>query len=317
MFRVATRLRSLVGALAALSILTLGSGVASAAPAHASHHTWYVQAGTQSPNGAIMGMVYLPGTLTIDVGDSVVWVGNSAEPHTVTFNPQYPADNNPFAPATAGGAFNGARYVNSGAMTNLPQSVTGFPSAHSFSLTFTRAGTFHYICLFHPGMAGTVKVNPAGSAYPKTQRQINFASTIQSARIVASGYALMAREDARASNHLVFAGATDMNTGADVMRFMLPTVVIQAGQSVTFENPSMEPHTVTIGTEPASCPPEAGPSCDMGSTTYSGGYFNHWLNPGMAPDHSVTITFTKAGTYHYVCGLHDYMGMVGTVIVVP
>jgi plastocyanin len=30
-----------------------------------------------------------------------------------------------------------------------------------------------------------------------------------------------------------------------------------------------------------------------------------------------TIKFTKAGTYEYLCALHDTAGMVGTVIVLP
>jgi plastocyanin len=27
------------------------------------------------------------------------------------------------------------------------------------------------------------------------------------------------------------------------------------------------------------------------------------------------VTFTKAGTYAYICALHDYLGMSGTVVV--
>ena len=29
------------------------------------------------------------------------------------------------------------------------------------------------------------------------------------------------------------------------------------------------------------------------------------------------VTFVKAGTFTYICALHDYMGMVGTVRVLP
>jgi plastocyanin len=31
----------------------------------------------------------------------------------------------------------------------------------------------------------------------------------------------------------------------------------------------------------------------------------------------LTVTFTKPGVYRYHCALHDYMGMVGVVIVMP
>ena len=33
-----------------------------------------------------------------------------------------------------------------------------FPT-DSFSLTFTKAGRYPYLCLLHPGMAGTVEVS--------------------------------------------------------------------------------------------------------------------------------------------------------------
>ncbi len=32
---------------------------------------------------------------------------------------------------------------------------------------------------------------------------------------------------------------------------------------------------------------------------------------------SVTYSFPNAGTYHYICALHDQLGMVGTVVVRP
>lgn len=326
MLRVSQRIRAIVGVAAALTLMTLGTGVASATPAQTTttHHTWYVYTGDQSPDGAIMGMVYLPGTITVDVGDTVTWVGNSAEPHTVTFNATNPS---PFAPATPGGSFDGTTYKNSGPMTNEPQSVTGFPSAHSYSLTFTKSGTFHYKCLFHPGMMGAVKVNPAGTAYPETQQQYDTANRIQTAQIIGSGYRLMGQEYAQSNNHLVYMGGTDMATGADVMRFIRPVVVIHAGESVTFENMSMEPHSVTIGSDAGRCNGDS-PACDYGNTsynpatgtyhsTYSSGYFYQWVDPMVAPDHTLVMTFTTPGTYQYYCALHDYMGMMGTVIVLP
>ena len=36
----------------------------------------------------------------------------------------------------------------------------------------------------------------------------------------------------------------------------------------------------------------------------------------MGPGGSFTVTFTTVGSFSYFCGLHDYMGMAGKVIVV-
>jgi plastocyanin len=35
----------------------------------------------------------------------------------------------------------------------------------------------------------------------------------------------------------------------------------------------------------------------------------------MVPNTTFTVTFNKAGEYDYICALHDYMGMKGTVVV--
>ncbi|HEY3437632.1 MAG TPA: plastocyanin/azurin family copper-binding protein [Actinotalea sp.] len=37
----------------------------------------------------------------------------------------------------------------------------------------------------------------------------------------------------------------------------------------------------------------------------------------LAPGVPFTVTFTAAGTFHYICAIHDDMGMVGDVVVVP
>jgi hypothetical protein len=39
------------------------------------------------------------------------------------------------------------------------------------------------------------------------------------------------------------------------------------------------------------------------------------IPPGFVVTRQVTYTFSKPGTYHYFCALHDTVGMLGTVIV--
>lgn len=328
---VARRLRApVVGAIAAALLATISVGTASAAPAKsAESHTWYVQTGTQSPNMVIQGMVFLPGSITIDVGDTIVWRTGSAEPHTVTFNAPANVQFNPFAPAIGNGsAFDGSQFVSSAAMANVSSEKAGFPTEQQFSLRFTKAGTFAYICLVHPGMGGTVIVHPAGAPYPESQRQYNEQSHHQAARIIAAGYRLRAHDLDASNNHFVIVGDTNMEAGADVMAYMRSTVVIHVGQSVRFVNQSLGPHTVTVGAEigdptnswcaldcSGSTLPAQGPTF-FGSyaATLSGAdaVFNSgWIFNGV----SVTVTFTHPGVYYYHCALHDYMGMTGRVIV--
>ena len=70
---------------------------------------------------------FTPASITIHVGDTVTWVNNGPSAHTATAN---------------NGAFN----------TGVLQ------KGHSASHTFTKAGTYSYICSIHPFMHGTVVV---------------------------------------------------------------------------------------------------------------------------------------------------------------
>ena len=317
-----------LAAIAVALLATMAASGVSAARA-ATPHTWYVQTGMQSPNMMIQGMVFLPGAITIDAGDTIVWQARSAEPHTVTFNAAPGEQFNPFAPAVGNGsAFDGSAYASSGAMANVSSATAGFPTEQRFSLTFTKAGTFSYICLVHPGMGGKVVVQPAGAPYPQSQRQYNVQSQHRAARIIASGWQLRAQDMRSTGKHEVIVGDTNMETSSDVMAYMRSTVVIYVGQSVRFVNQSMEPHTITVGAEigdPTNpwCMRDCSASTLPGAGLVFGGRYAATLNGKDAMFNSgwiftgvsVTVTFTHPGVYHYHCALHDYMGMVGKVIV--
>ena len=83
------------------------------------------------------------------------------------------------------------------------------------------------------------------------------------------------------------------------------------------------PHTVTFGLEPPGglpgLVPPANRSFPFSAPTPFAGSFN--LNSGFLLSifpwgNTFSVTFTAPGTYHYICGLHDMMGMKGTVTVV-
>ena len=75
----------------------------------------------------IQGYAFSPSSITINVGDTIVWTNYDSASHTVTSND---------------GTF------DSGSITN----------GNTFSFTFTSAGTFDYYCAPHPGMTGSVTV---------------------------------------------------------------------------------------------------------------------------------------------------------------
>jgi plastocyanin len=313
-----------VAVLALLGSLGVGGALTAQAAPTSTAQTYTVLVGSQSPHMAVQGMQFLPGDVTIDAGDTVLWKANSAEPHTVTFFkdgapqaslPEFnPGD--PMANTKQGGnTFEPDTYYNSGILNNVaagadfgpfPPGVTHSPS---YSLTFPNAGTFTYYCLVHGMMMrGVVHVQPAGAAYPYTQDEVTADAQWQARAINRDGAVLRLQALAATTAHRVIMGADDGH--AMVMRFYHHRVVIHRGQKVHFVNTmGMGPHTVTFGQEPQGLALFAPSGHPM---NYRGGSLNSGIMPPMA---RFTVTFNKVGTYHYVCALHDFMGMVGTVVV--
>jgi plastocyanin len=133
-------------------------------------------AGVVSPSSlTAVGMVFEPGEARIPVGGSITW--DLYLCHTITFNPPAGAYGDlkkmpdgsvrlnpiPYAPAKTidppfltgnidAGRWDGTGYFNSGGLCALK------PGTLSYTLTFTRPGTYQLVCLFHPAMAGRVTV---------------------------------------------------------------------------------------------------------------------------------------------------------------
>ena len=75
----------------------------------------------------IDNFAFAPATLTVHAGSTVTWTNRDEEPHTVVAND---------------GSFHSP----------------GMDSQATFSYTFTKAGTFDYVCSVHPFMHATVVV---------------------------------------------------------------------------------------------------------------------------------------------------------------
>ena len=76
----------------------------------------------------IFNLAYEPATLEVAVGTTVTWTNDDGVPHTAT---------------SADGAFD---------TNTIAAGTTG-------EVTFDTAGTFDYVCAFHPGMVGTIVVS--------------------------------------------------------------------------------------------------------------------------------------------------------------
>lgn len=94
-----------------------------------------------------------PLNVTVAVGASLTWTNQSNNsPHTVSFPVagQQPPPGPPDRPSAGGATYDGTAFTSSGVM----------PPGGKYTLTFTKAGTYTYYCLFHSGegMTGTVTV---------------------------------------------------------------------------------------------------------------------------------------------------------------
>ncbi|MDR7484886.1 MAG: plastocyanin/azurin family copper-binding protein [Armatimonadota bacterium] len=323
------------------SLALLGSAPRDAAAAT----TWTVRAGSSRDNQSLQALLFLPKAITINEGDAVHWALGAAD-HAIYF-PAGQKLPELIVPGPAKGellwnpvvffpsprkAYDGSGPHSGGAL------IASDPKApKTYAVTFTKAGTYAYVCLFHPGMEGTVTVQPAGSAYPRTQAEYDRIA-VQEARA-----ALARAEDLMKSNTPVVAGQPGRRTytlnmvgtakdPVSLFRFSAQRLEIRRGETVTWvmKDPA-ELHTVTFGAKDPFTfvtmrpqpqgPPlllvnlrsmnPAGGAVHKGSGFYNSG-FMFAAGPGAK---RYSLTFTRRGTYEYDCTIHAPFGMKATIVV--
>jgi plastocyanin len=120
-----------------------------------------------------------------------------------------------------------------------------------------------------------------------------------------------------------------------VVRFMHKDKIVHVGDTVEWTNDDpITPHTITFGAEPANpIPPSANVTVDpdgaLHATVSSPADNVHSGFIAAAPQDQIglpqplpgitrfRVTFTAPGTFQYKCVLHDNLGMLGKVIVLP
>jgi plastocyanin len=303
-------------------------------PAFTSAQDWRVQVGAQSKDKGTQVIAFLPNELWIHAGDSVAFLIKTDEPHTVTFLTPNQV-RLPFSvgcPGTTptGSAENGTSCVNSGPLVN----------GQGYLVTFPEPGDYKLVCLFHQNMTAMVHVLNVSAELPHDQAYYNAqAADIQKDLLSSAGH--MMDHDMSGMRMDVTAGAGTIvaNGGGSstlsVMRFMHPDKVVHVRDTVEWTNDDpVTPHTITFGTEPANpVPPSPNVTVDpdgaLHATISSAADSVHSGFIAAAPQDQIglpqpapgvtrfRVTFMKPGIFKYKCALHDNLGMIGKVIVLP
>jgi plastocyanin len=248
------------------------------------------------------------------------------------FNGQPSQVINPLVAAPSGGKkYAGKGFLNSG----LP-APSGPPKP--FVVKFTKAGTFTFNCLVHPGMKGTVRVLPKSRPVPSAKLD---GATAKAEERAASAQALLLRKVKPAAN-TVLAG-NDGTGPVAWLRFFPQSLKVKAGTAVEFKiSSSREVHTITFGpaaylaeientfTTPqpspggpptlivnplGAYPSDPPPLPAFTGANHGNGFEGSGVlsNGGGPLPSAVKITFTKPGVYGFDCVIHP--SMHGTITV--
>jgi plastocyanin len=276
---------------------------------------WQVTVGANLHEQAFQALNFFDNSITIDQGDSITWTVGGNE-HTVTF---FAKRNQPFFPLNkryGGDTYDGNIYTSSGIL------FTG----QSYTLKFTKPGTYPYQCLFHgPKMAGVVVVQNKGAVYPHTQSYYDQQGAISARHELDAAIGSLDEFPFTSGGTSLAAGiAPGLSSGPQsyptVLRFLDSdtlgdTVKVPVGTTLTWVNETNnEPHTVTFPKPGHTPPPSKNPFAPAsGGNVYDG---SHLVNSGpLFPGQSFSLTFVVKGTFTYYCLVHDGLGMIATVIV--
>lgn len=300
-----------------------------------------VIAGGTTKDYGVWSNAFNPRKIEVATGDTVVW--KFAGFHTVTFlgGTQFPSltvpegDRTYFNPRVffpvGGRTYDGTGYHNSG---TPPENSAAFAKL-TYALTFTKPGTYQYVCVVHgPGMGGTVVVKDRVSGSPSATAAQS--GREQAATLKTGQAALAAWKTERQGATVVVPLVGNLRSGYSLLRFSRHPLVVARGTTVTWTmRDPFEIHTVTFtgGQKPPEFvlpqPQAQGPpklllnpkvATPTAQKTYDGkGYANSGIlfpagAPGNLP-HSYSLTFTKPGRYEYWCVVHAPEGMKGVIVV--
>ncbi len=301
-------------------------------PAFGAH--CHASVGAQSQDKGRQVVAFLPNELWVHAGDSIQWTVNADEIHTISFLTTGQV-RLPFSFGCPGFSVGAASFDGSTCVSTPPM-----VSGQTFEVMFPTPGNFKLVCLVHPDMTGVIHVLETSTPLPHEQSFYDKEAADEAHDLLAELNQGHSHDHAASPNTVIVgAGKTLANGGGhntiSLMRFVQPELVIHAGATVEWTNddPSM-PHTITFGTEPQNPIPPSGnvsPDADgalhatitsTSDSVHSGFIVSasqDQIGNSQTPLGTTRfrITFTNAGVYAYICALHDNLGMVGRIIVLP
>jgi plastocyanin len=209
-----------------------------------------------------------------------------------------------------------------------------------YTFSFPKAGVYKLICAVHPGMQATVVVKPAGASIPThDQVQARVAADLGKDLVTAGVEATKVPS----TPNTVYAG---QGKQVALDTFQPKKLTVKVGTTVTWvENSPSEIHNIAFGPlkwinaflkktdllpVAPGAPSQFSPVLPYGSdkpgpyvydgTNHGNGFLATPVlddapgNPPQGLARSFRITFTKAGTYHYICMIHG-KDMAGDVVV--
>ena len=303
-------------------------------PAFAPAQDWRVQVGAQSKDKGVQVIAFLPNEIWIHAGDSIAFKVATDEPHTVTFLtpnqvlPPFPVG----CPGTtpSGSAVDKSTCVNSGTLTK----------GQSYSVRFPEPGNYQVACLYHQNHTAVIHVLELSAQLPHEPAFYNAQATeVQKDLFSSAGQKL--DHDMGSSEPGITAGTGAIvatGGGSDtlsIMRFTHPDKIVHVRDTVEWTNDDpVTPHTITFGVEPQNpMPPSPNVTMDPDGALHAvvsspkdnvhSGFIaaapqNQTGLP--QPPAGITrfrVTFMRPGIFNYKCVLHDNLGMIGRVIVLP
>lgn len=318
---------------------------------------WNATVGAQNKDLSRQVAAFLPNEMWIHQGDQITWSFASGDVHTVTFLTVGQVFPPTFTVGCPGFSSTPAVFDGTTCVTSQPLSLPSptpptftviFPAPGNYEIVCLvhpeMFGVIHVV-----GASETLPYDQASYNEQAEEERRALLADAHSSHPAHHDMAGVLSAGGTSPNKLVTAGygmITATPGGQEalaVVRFINGTIQIHAGETVEWANSDpILPHTITFGIEPAdlfdpSCSPSCGVSTDAdgalhatitgpGQNVHSGfimaaleGYTGLTPVPlaPLFPPTRFRVTFAQAGTYKYQCSLHDNLGMVGTVIVLP